>query len=197
MNTSTLGHGMRTVAPTVLLALGFSLAAPVFGGSPPDHAPAHGWRKKNDPHYVGYKGREWERDYGVVEGRCDRATIGTVLGGVVGGVVGAQIGDGSGRVVATILGTVIGAVIGREIGKDMDDADRACVGHALELAKEGQRVRWSNERSGVAYVLTPMAIRANSNCRDFSLQATINGSSDTRQTQACRTGDGTWQLSPR
>jgi len=29
---------------------------------PPDHAPAHGWRKKHDPAYVGYTGREWERD---------------------------------------------------------------------------------------------------------------------------------------
>ena len=30
---------------------------------PPPHAPAHGWRKKNDPYYVGYTGRQWERDF--------------------------------------------------------------------------------------------------------------------------------------
>ena len=26
--------------------------------SPPDWAPAHGWRKKNDPAYAGYSGRD-------------------------------------------------------------------------------------------------------------------------------------------
>lgn len=181
----------------VALAAMLGIALPAFAGAPPDHAPAHGWRKKNDPHYVGYKGRQWERDYGIVEGHCDRAAIGTVLGGVIGGAVGSQVGDGSGRVVATILGTVIGAVIGREIGKDMDDADRACVGHALELAKDGQRVRWTNDRLGVTYLLTPMAIRQGSNCRPFQLATIVNGRTVSRDSQACRTGDGTWQISVR
>lgn len=180
--------------PYALLIMAAAIAAPSWAGAPPDHAPAHGWRKKNDPTYVGYKGRVWERDYGVVEGSCDRAAIGTVLGGVVGGVVGSQIGSGSGRVVATVLGTVVGAIIGREIGRDMDEADRACVGHALELAKEGQRVRWTNDRTGAAFVLTPTAAVQANGCRNFSLQTTVNGRGDTRQAVACRTGDGTWQL---
>ncbi len=162
---------------------------------PPDHAPAHGWRKKNDPHYVGYNGRQWQSDYGVVVGHCDRAAVGTVLGGVVGGVIGSQVGDGSDRTVAIILGTVVGAVIGREVGKDMDEADRACAGHALELAKDGQRVRWVNDRSGVTFVLTPVAGKQSAvNCRAFQMQTTAQGKSQTRNSQACRTGDGAWQL---
>jgi len=37
---------------------------------PPPWAPAHGWRKKNDPNYVGYTGKKWDKDYGIIEGRC-------------------------------------------------------------------------------------------------------------------------------
>ena len=60
--------------------------------APPDWAPAHGWRKKNDPSYAGHSGREWDYDYGVRAGSCDRGRIGQVLGGVVGGVAGGAIG---------------------------------------------------------------------------------------------------------
>ena len=38
---------------------------------PPAHAPAHGWRAKNDPYYVGYTGRHWTDDYGIRGEHCD------------------------------------------------------------------------------------------------------------------------------
>jgi surface antigen len=194
MSTTRFTHSVRRIGTALLFTAGLSLAVPALS-APPDHAPAHGWRKKNDPRYVGYQGRQWPADYGVIEGRCDRAAIGTVLGGVVGGAIGSQVSNGSDRVVATILGTAIGAVIGREIGKNMDDADRACIGHALELTNEGQRVRWVNDHSGVTYVLTPLSGKqADSSCRRFQLQTTVGGRAQTRESQACRTGDGTWQL---
>jgi surface antigen len=161
---------------------------------PPDHAKAHGWRKKNDPNYVGYTGRTWERDYGVLEGTCHRKEIGTVLGAVVGGAIGSQVGDGSGRTVAIIVGSVVGAAIGREIGRDLDEGDRACVGHALELAKAGQRVRWTNEASGVTYVIAAdAATRQGDPCRTYKLTMTRAGKNQTTNGKACRTSDGTWK----
>lgn len=173
------------------LALTFSLLATA---EPPDHAKAHGWRKKNDPGYVGYTGRAWERDYGILEGNCNRKEIGTVLGAVVGGAIGSQVGDGSGRTVAIIVGSVIGATLGREIGRDLDEADRACVGHALELAKDGQRVRWLNERTGVTYVIAPTAAtKKEDSCRTYRLTATRDGRSASRDGKACRGNDGTWK----
>ena len=107
------------------LALVLTLMSAAVLADPPDHAKAHGWRKKHDPAYVGYTGREWERDYGIVEGSCHRKEIGTVVGAVVGGAIGSQVGDGSGRTAAIIVGSVLGAVIGREIGRDLDDGDQA------------------------------------------------------------------------
>src|SRR5688572_32726355 len=109
---------MRTKATLLMLSSLAVWAGPAFA-DPPAHAPAHGWRKKNDPYYVGYTGKQWEQDYGIVEGRCNREAIGTVVGAAIGGTIGSQVGDGSGRTVAIVVGTVLGAVIGREIGRDM------------------------------------------------------------------------------
>ena len=182
----------KRIATTLMTAATLSCALGAFA-EPPDHAKAHGWRKKNDPGYIGDTGRAWERDYGIVAGTCNRKEIGTVLGAVVGGAIGSQVGDGSGRTVAIIVGSVIGAAIGREIGRDLDDGDRACIGHALELAKDGQRVRWLNDRTGVTYVLAPLAVAQRGACRSYRLTATRAGKFATSDGKACRASDGTWQ----
>jgi surface antigen len=179
-----------------LLTLSFMFVAGSAFADPPEHAKAHGWRKKHDPNYVGYTGRQWERDYGIIEGNCNRKEIGTVLGAVVGGAIGSQVGDGSGRVVAIIVGSVLGGVIGREIGRDLDEGDRACVGHALELAKPGHPVRWVNDQSKVSYLLTPLAPAAGDtkDCRRFTIKASRDSKSQTSKGRACRSADGTWKM---
>jgi surface antigen len=184
---------MKTIAVlTALIATALSMPALA---DPPDHAKAHGWRKKHDPAYVGYTGREWTRDYGIIEGSCNRKEIGTVVGAVIGGAIGSQVGEGSGRTVAIVVGSVLGAVIGREIGRDLDDGDRACIGHSLELAKPGQSVRWANEVTKVTYVLTPIAAKdVKSGCRKFKLNATHAGKSQTREALACRNAEGVWAM---
>ena len=195
----------------LLLAVLASLSAPVLA-DPPPWAPAHGWRKKNDPNYVGYTGKKWDNDYGVLEGSCDAAKVGTVLGGVVGGVVGSQVAkDSPNRPVAIVVGTVIGAVIGNKIGKDIDSGDRGCMGHALELAGEQKSVRWTNPQTGVNFVLTPTKNFGDQRnpCREFTTVATGGGEEreshgkgkgkgkgGTRKAQfkgtACRQGNGEW-----
>jgi len=185
----------RIVARTVLALL---IALPCIAlATPPSWAPAHGWRKKNDPAYAGYSGRSWSDDYGVRSSRCDRAEVGAVLGGVAGGVIGAEAGKGDQRAVAIVVGTVIGAAIGAEIGRRMDKADRSCVGHALELAAPGQTVGWTNADSGVSYKLTPADKTEGTNgCRKFRLVATGSFGLSEGRTVACPAPDGTWSLSP-
>ena len=175
------------------------LCVSIFAGvpalsDPPDHAKAYGWRKKHDPRYVGYTGREWERDYGVREGSCHRKEIGTVVGAVAGGAIGSQIGDGNGRTVAIIVGSVLGGLIGREIGEDLDEADRGCFGHALELAEPGRAVHWVNDRTHVDYVLTPLGMDDSKNCRKFKLKANSGKKSQTSEGRVCRDGDGVWRI---
>jgi surface antigen len=185
----------RTTRIAIAFAAMLSIATPVVA-DPPSHAPAHGWRKKHDPYYVGYTGRQWDQDYGIVEGHCNRDAIATAVGAVVGGVIGSQVGEGDGRVVAIVVGTVIGAAVGHAIGRELDDRDRACVGHALELADDGQSVRWQNETSGVSYVVTPLGAADDENCRDFALESSLDGQLESQRGRACRTADATWQMKP-
>lgn len=163
---------------------------------PPPWAPAHGWRKKHDPEYVGYTGKKWPKDYGIVSGRCNRAAIGAVVGGAVGGAVGSTVGKGDGRTAAIIIGTVLGAAIGAKIGNDIDEADRACFGHALELAGDNKRVIWDNEETGVHYQLTPLAgfKEDGKNCREFLTKATFKDKKTEQRGKACREADGEWRV---
>lgn len=188
-------HWRRLLARTLV---GAALALPCIAlAAPPSWAPAHGWRKKNDPTYAGYSGREWDHDYGVRTGRCDRTEIGAVLGGVAGAAVGAEVGKGGNRVVAMVVGTVIGAAIGAEIGRRMDRTDRHCVGHALELADAGQTVSWSNPSTRVSYQLTPLDKGVTEDgCRKFRLVATGGFGLSEGRTVACAGPDGVWNLAP-
>lgn len=163
---------------------------------PPAQAPAHGWRKKHDPHYLGYTGSKWEHDYDVRSGHCNREQIGAVLGAVVGGVIGSQVGSRDDRTVATIIGVALGALVGANIGRDMDDGDRACFGHALEIGAAGRRVSWDNGATGVRYELIPGighrdGARA---CRNFTLVASHDGEHWKRKGEACQNDRGIWRL---
>ena len=78
--------------------------------------------------------------YGIVEGHCNRDDIGTVLGAVVGGAIGSQVGEGSNALSPSSSARCSARSSGTN-RQDLDEGDRACVGHSLELVKLGQRVR--------------------------------------------------------
>jgi surface antigen len=189
---------LRTRLISVALAVVMVTAAlPLLAvAEPPPWAPAHGWRRKHDPSYVGYHGRRWPDDYGVLHGSCNRAQVGAVLGGAVGGVAGSTIGKGETRAVAIVLGTVVGAVVGYEVGRQMDERDRACFGHSLELTKTEQTVRWTNPQAGIAYTLTPLRIVeiGGRPCRDYTLVTTYAGRDRSTSGRACRADDGVWRF---
>lgn len=218
---------MRTLT-LLLSAFLLCLPAANVYADPPPWAPAHGWRDKHgdreerdddrdenhdedrdhdrgkhhrqrERYYTGYSGAEYDRDFGIPAGRCNRQEVGAVLGGVVGGVVGNQVGNRDNRVIATILGATVGALIGAKIGRDMDDRDRACFGHALELGTGGRRVYWTNESSGVRYDLVPLegSRGGGSICRDFRLTSTRGRVVDERQGRACQVRPGAWELVSR
>jgi surface antigen len=186
---------MRTSVIVLALFLGIGPSMEVLA-DPPAHAPAHGWRKKNDPYYVGYTGTKWERDYDIDSGRCNREEIGAVLGGVAGGVIGSRVGSAENRTVAVIIGAAAGALLGARIGRELDEADRRCLGHALEIGGVGRRVSWTNSASGVSYVLVPgEGSRASQGtCRDFTLTASRAGAKSERKARACQSAVGVWKI---
>ena len=191
-------HGLSRAFLVLALtggALAVSVPANTYG-DPPPWAPAHGWRKKNDPYYTGYTGKKWDKDYGVLNGNCNREAVGAVIGAVAGGAVGSQVGRGSGRDIAIVVGTVAGAIIGAKVGRDIDQTDRACMGHALELAGDRKRVAWRGADKHTNYLLTPVhGFEHNgAHCREFDLTVTSGGRKQTNRGMACPAGDGTWRI---
>jgi surface antigen len=187
---------MRKLCLMLSFAVLTSTVADGVRADPPAHAPAHGWRKKNDPAYVGYTGTKWERDYEVASGSCNREAIGAVVGGVIGATVGAHNSTEENRTVAVIFGTAVGALIGSRIGRALDDSDRGCFGHTLEIGVAGRPVKWSNPSTGVSYSLIPGAgqnVKGKS-CRQYSLTATRGKTTEKRQGTACQAAVGTWNL---
>jgi surface antigen len=184
----TFGKATLLIASSLIVWAGSAFA------DPPAHAPAHGWRKKHDPYYVGYTGVSWERDYEISSGRCNREEIATVVGGIVGGAIAHRVAEEH-PAVGTIVGVIAGATIGNRIGRELDEADRGCVGHALEIAQPGQRVTWTNAAVGQRYELTPggASARNGASCRDYTL-VTIAGKQRSTQTGvACQSQPGVWQ----
>ncbi|ODU91332.1 MAG: hypothetical protein BGO61_06895 [Thiobacillus sp. 65-69] len=182
--------------PLVLALAGALVAGPVLA-DPPPHAPAHGYykndrhddhkrHKKTDKHYKGKSGAVYIRDYGIESGRCNRDEIGAVIGGVTGAVIGGQVADRDNRVVGMVVGGVLGAVLGHAIGDSMDDRDRACMGHALELGRPGVPVVWSH--GGQRYDFTPRG-EARDGCRYATLS--VNGKKP-QEVLACPAGRGEW-----
>jgi len=175
--------------------------APVFA-DPPSHAPAHGYNKKHhdhdnddhkkpnkykqDKHYKGKSGVVYVDDYGIASGRCNRDEIGAVIGGVTGAVIGGRVADRDDRMVGMVVGGVLGAVLGHAIGDNMDNRDRACMGHALELGRPGVPVEWRHD--GQHYHFTPYGDATNG-CRNATMK--INGGKPHKML-ACPSGRGEW-----
>jgi surface antigen len=180
----------RFVVLTLVVAWTASAVA-----DPPAHAPAHGWRKKHGDHYVGRTVVEWEHDYEISSGRCNRDAIGAVVGGVVGGAIAHRVADEH-PVVATIIGVTAGALVGHRIGRELDERDRDCFGHALELGEVGRTVIWTNEVTGVRYELSPGADRERNGtpCREFTMIAVAGKEKSSRRGLACQSQPGVWQV---
>jgi surface antigen len=180
---------------TMNTKLGLGLIPLIFAGAalatPPSHAPAHGWRAKNDPYYAGYSGRHYREDFGILSGRCNRDAIGAVLGGVGGAVIGGQVAGRDDRVVGMVVGGVLGAVVGHAIGEELDKNDRGCMGHALELGKAGVPVVWSHD--GHRYHFTPRG-EAPNNCRYATL---VMDNRKPREILACPNRNGEWKFNRR
>lgn len=160
------------------------------GNGPPPWAPAHGYRRK---HYSEYGLTAYPIDIEV--GRCNREVIGQVLGGAVGGLAGSQIGDGTGRLIAVATGTLLGVVIDGEIGKSMERADALCIDQALEHAPDGSSIGWND--ADRQYTVTPKQTVQDDQgryCREYTMDANVQGRPQQVFGKACRQPDGSWQL---
>lgn len=179
----------------LILALAAALGAGPVLADPPAHAPAHGYYKqdknKHHKHYKGKSGAVYVRDYGIYSGRCNRDEIGAVIGGVTGAVIGGQVAGPEDRIVGMVVGGLFGAVLGHAIGDSIDDRDRACMGHALEIGRPGVPVLWHHD--GREYRFVPGS-DARNGCRNATVSV---GGGKPRNVVACPRGQGEWSFKSR
>tara|TARA_R110000824_G_scaffold288508_2_gene476440 strand:+ start:9275 stop:9739 length:465 start_codon:yes stop_codon:yes gene_type:complete len=131
---------------------------------------------------------------GCASNQGQQEQAGMVLGGVLGGVLGSQVGDGSGRTAAIIAGTLIGASIGSAIGQSMDEVDRMKTAQTLETVRTGVQSRWRNPDSGYSYTVVPTRTYETTEgpCREYTIDAEIDGRIEKVSGTACRSSDGSW-----
>lgn len=147
--------------------------------------------------YRGYGGDDWSNDYGVVRrGRCDTDSGLTVFGAIAGGIIGNSTATPANRGVATVFGAIAGGIIGNAIGSAIDEGDRACIGHSLELVPIGRPVRWRNPHSRIGWLMTPVRDVSRS-CREFDLVREYGGRYGHERVVACRRERGDWEFQGR
>ena len=119
---------------------------------------------------------------------------GAVVGGVAGAVLGSKVGSGEGRHIAIAIGAIAGTMIGASIGRHMDEQDRHLAGLGLENNRTGEPSRWRNPDTGIDYTLTPTRTFDDGRipCREFTMEARIDGRPELVHGTACRETDGRW-----
>jgi len=130
-----------------------------------------------------------------MDSRGDNETSGMIIGAVLGGVLGSNVGGGHGRTAAIIAGTMIGATIGGKVGRSMDETDRLKTAHTLETVRTGVPSNWDNPDTGNHYTVTPTRTYETGTgpCREYTVDAKVDGKDDKLYGTACRQADGSWQ----
>ncbi|MDQ7954818.1 MAG: RT0821/Lpp0805 family surface protein [Pseudomonadota bacterium] len=96
----------------------------------------------------------------------------------------------------TLTGSLAGAALGSVAARAMDDSDRRRAAVSLDGGPDGQPSAWRNPETGDRFIFTPLRSFTldGARCRDFRVEATVGGRSDSIAGSACRQADGGWRV---
>lgn len=196
------GRVAALLASVSVIAVAMSAPVPVWGQAAAPSGAAGG--------YTGFGGTRWSSDYGISAGRCDRAAIVVPAGDERQTLVQRHEENLRNRTVSIIGATTgSGLLLSTRLRGRMDERDRRCLGHVLELGTVGQRIGWSNDASRQSYtvavseyapaVSTPSAARpaAGERCRVLLLTTAVLGTAARGRTEtliACQANPGVWSI---
>jgi len=163
--------------------------------------------------YAGYGGTRWTTDYGIGSGRCDRDAIVLDTAEAPKTLVQRHEENLKNRTVGIIGATAgSGLLLSTRLNGQLDERDRRCLGHVLELGTAGRQVGWTNGTTRQAYAVavteyTPSTIvpsgarpSARDRCRVLLLTRTAAGTSgsagsgSTQTLIACQANPGVWSI---
>ncbi|MCQ8897179.1 hypothetical protein NQT62_12115 [Limnobacter humi] len=133
--------------------------------------------------FIGYTGKGWVSDYGVLKGECN---------------VPALIGPNKKPLPAQMAMVDVDAAFDAVLPNGKNDTarqlDAQCFGHTLELVPTGQAVRWVNPLSGNGVYLSPGA--KSDTCRTYLGVLASSGQKSKFRGEACSTAPGVWKIQP-
>ena len=121
---------------------------------------------------------------------------GAVTGGVIGGVIGSSLFRGDAAIGGLIVGSALGAMVGAGIGRQMDEQDRVYMRQAIIVNDIGEPRRWTNERTHITYIVTPVRHYYTHHrvCRTYTTQIWVDGRRRMAEGTACRMPNGEWEI---
>jgi hypothetical protein len=203
----------RSGRPTGLsiLGVGALLAVALSSQAMAQSAPAG-----RDAGLAGYGGTRWSTDYGIAAGRCDRDAIAVEANPGGQTLVQRHEENLKNRRVGIIGATPgTGLLLSTRLGGRLDERDRRCLGHVLELGVPGRQVGWTNGGTRQAYAVAvseysptssiPSGTRpgAKERCRVLLLTTTAigagvgagaRGRGNTETLVACQANPGVWSI---
>jgi hypothetical protein len=160
--------------------------------------------------YTGYGGTRWSTDYGIGAGRCDRDSIIVQAEDSRKTLVQRHEENLKNRTVGIIGATTgSGVLLSTRLGGRLDDRDRHCLGHVLELGAVGREVSWVNPSTRQAVVAvvneftpgtripTGSGPKGQERCRVLVLTTTAVGVAARGPAQtliACQANPGVWSI---
>jgi hypothetical protein len=136
----------------------------------------------NAKNFIGYTGKGWNGDFGVLRGQCDAKLVQSE----------ALKGTLTEQMAYVESGDAFKSIFAETQLVDAFAVDSHCFGHTMELVPSGQAVRWLNPVNGVGVYLSPGA--KSDTCRTF-LGVTITKGEKTKfRGEACSPNEGVWQI---
>jgi len=167
---------------------------------------------RNASDYTGYSGTRWSTDYGIGAGRCDRDQIVVEPSGSGQTLVQRHEENLKNRTVGIIGATQgTGLLLSTRVDGRLDERDRRCLGHVLELGTAGRQVGWTNGTTRQTYAVVvseytpssslPSGARpgAKDRCRVLLLTTVVAGvgaagRGNTEKLIACEANPGVWSI---
>jgi hypothetical protein len=205
-------RGTPAVQPSPIAAMGLTTALAVALAVALGFAllPSLAMAQAASGGYTGFGGTRWSTDYGIGAGRCDRDAIVIEANDARKTLVQRHEENLKNRTVGIIGATSgSGVLLSTRLGGRLDDRDRHCLGHVLELGAVGREVTWINPTTRQAYVAvvneyapttripTASGPKAQDRCRVLVLTTTAVGVAargPARTLVACQANPGVWSI---
>lgn len=132
--------------------------------------------------YIGYTGKSWSNDYGVLAGNCQTEAFGET----------APDNKSADMAAYLLVEPNFQKTFPESPAQANQQVDSLCFGHTLELVPTGKSVHWKNPSTGSDVFLTPG--KQSDNCRTFNGVKVSDGKKQKFSGVACSDQPGQWKI---